>query len=77
MLTYLGNFTFVDDNETTQVIILQYAECDLTEYFYRTSPVLPDQISSFWVDLSSIASALEELHEFKIDRYDVEHIYEG
>lgn len=77
MLTYIGDFTLVDGKNTTHVIILEYADSDLSEYFYRTSPVLPEQIYRFWEDLSSIAVTLEKLHDFKVRRFNNEHIYEG
>lgn len=77
MLTYLSDYTFRHGNDTTHTIILEFAEGDLSEYFLRSPPVLPDQIIQFWNDIADVPSTLKDLHEFKIKTLGKDHIYEG
>lgn len=77
MLTYLSDFTLNNGNETTHAIILEYAHSDLSDYFYRTSPALPEQIFKFWKEMSGIAVALKDMHKFTIDNFNHVHVYEG
>ena len=68
MVKYLGNYSHVDGNRATHNILLEYAETDLAEYFFRSPPVLKDHIDDFWKQLLRVAFAIQELHEFEKQR---------
>ena len=68
MVKYLGDYSQVDLNRATHNILLEYAETDLAEYFFRSPPVLRDTIDDFWKRLMCTAAAIQGLHEFEKQR---------
>ena len=51
---------------TTHNILLEYAECDLAEYFAeQLPPVFQTEIVSFWKALFEVADALERIHNLE------------
>ena len=77
MVKYLGNF-YRDEFDgaggegqeqkytTTYNILLQYGECDLTEYFIQNYPPLfPDDVHEFWQDLFEVAETVKGIHTIK------------
>jgi hypothetical protein len=66
MVKYLGDFTLEVAGQVTHNILLEYGENDLYEYFYRSPPVLTQDIHDFWDNLLQIVSAIQGLHDFEV-----------
>lgn len=68
MVKYLGDYSHEVDRQATHNILLEYAENDLDEYFRRSPPVLTDHIQMFWENLLRVVVAIQELHDFEVQR---------
>jgi hypothetical protein len=72
MIKYLGDYSHVvrhvDGSETTHNILLEYAENDLAEFFFRSPPILREHVEGFWQKVLRIPSAVQELHNFEMQR---------
>ncbi|KAF2726702.1 hypothetical protein EJ04DRAFT_173330 [Polyplosphaeria fusca] len=61
-----NNGESTDKTVTTKHILLEYGRFDLMKIFmYRLSPVISDEIETFWTSLIQIADALKGIHKIK------------
>ena len=52
----------------TYNILLQYGDCDLTEYFIQTYPPLfPSDLYEFWQDLFEVAVTVKGIHTIEAE----------
>jgi hypothetical protein len=82
ILGFLGDFkedAGMDTHETdgpktrTFNILLEWADRDLEgDFALRSPPILQQQIAEYWRSLSSVATALNILHNSNAVKYDIE-----
>lgn len=77
MIGYLGAFSQVVNKQFQHVILLEYADIDLEEFFFRSPPWLPDQILQFWKNLAPVITTLKNLHEFDWCKLEKPERYKG